>query len=345
MRSVIDISFRAFLTLALATAVGCGSEGGGGDDDDPFETVDAGVQQDERCNVEIVDPIDDDNCCPDGANANNDNDCVPDCGNGVLEGAEECDDGNRTPGDGCDAVCVTEVVTEPTALRLTELHLREPHVFAFGFVDVTATVNGMINDAILQDLASTDDPETPDGLLDFSLIALFRPYDPAAADNQLDIVVADCPAPLDGSECVLGVDQTPVLSLATNLDSGCLDVVPGTDGGHSPGITTPDGPCFVSDEETFDLSLGGIAIHLVDGQMGANYAGSDDDPKLTQGLMRGFLSIDAAAGAIIPDTVPLFGGLTIGEMLKDTDKDTGPNGEDGWWFYMNYSAEKVSYAD
>lgn len=27
------------------------------------------------------------------------------CGNGVLEGLEECDDGNTQPGDGCDATC------------------------------------------------------------------------------------------------------------------------------------------------------------------------------------------------------------------------------------------------
>lgn len=27
------------------------------------------------------------------------------CGNGVLEGLEQCDDGNTQPGDGCDATC------------------------------------------------------------------------------------------------------------------------------------------------------------------------------------------------------------------------------------------------
>ncbi|KAL4421057.1 hypothetical protein ABPG77_001352 [Micractinium sp. CCAP 211/92] len=30
------------------------------------------------------------------------------CGNGVLEGLEECDDGNTQPGDGCDATCKVE---------------------------------------------------------------------------------------------------------------------------------------------------------------------------------------------------------------------------------------------
>src|SRR5260370_23921437 len=30
------------------------------------------------------------------------------CGNGVVEGTEECDDGNTTSGDGCSATCQLE---------------------------------------------------------------------------------------------------------------------------------------------------------------------------------------------------------------------------------------------
>eukprot|EP00736_Rhodelphis_marinus_P003364 Rmarinus@m.28871 len=33
---------------------------------------------------------------------------MPDCGNGVLDGMENCDDGNRDDGDGCSACCVIE---------------------------------------------------------------------------------------------------------------------------------------------------------------------------------------------------------------------------------------------
>jgi len=35
------------------------------------------------------------------------------CGDGITEGTEMCDDGNRTPGDGCSAVC-TDESAEPT---------------------------------------------------------------------------------------------------------------------------------------------------------------------------------------------------------------------------------------
>ncbi|MBO5985740.1 MAG: DUF4215 domain-containing protein, partial [Lachnospiraceae bacterium] len=30
------------------------------------------------------------------------------CGNGIIDGGEECDDGNRYAGDGCDPVCKRE---------------------------------------------------------------------------------------------------------------------------------------------------------------------------------------------------------------------------------------------
>ena len=36
------------------------------------------------------------------------NDAIASCGNGDIEGGEECDDGGVTPGDGCDAACQIE---------------------------------------------------------------------------------------------------------------------------------------------------------------------------------------------------------------------------------------------
>jgi cysteine-rich repeat protein len=37
------------------------------------------------------------------------------CGNGVIEGAEQCDDGGTAAGDGCDASCKLEVTTDGSA--------------------------------------------------------------------------------------------------------------------------------------------------------------------------------------------------------------------------------------
>jgi cysteine-rich repeat protein len=33
------------------------------------------------------------------------------CGDGIAGGTEQCDDGNLTPGDGCDATCKLETIT------------------------------------------------------------------------------------------------------------------------------------------------------------------------------------------------------------------------------------------
>src|SRR5207247_10529511 len=52
------------------------------------------------------------------------------CGNGVVEGTEECDDGNTTSGDGCSATCQLENTSAicarlPTvrATAITSVHL------------------------------------------------------------------------------------------------------------------------------------------------------------------------------------------------------------------------------
>jgi cysteine-rich repeat protein len=43
---------------------------------------------------------------------------LPVCGNGVIEGAEQCDDGNKRDLDGCDSSCNYEVVGRMTAVSI-----------------------------------------------------------------------------------------------------------------------------------------------------------------------------------------------------------------------------------
>ena len=53
-----------------------------------------------------------DNCGWNEVCVNNDGsyECVPGpCGNGIVEGAEECDDGNNIDGDGCSSECIKDV--------------------------------------------------------------------------------------------------------------------------------------------------------------------------------------------------------------------------------------------
>jgi hypothetical protein len=54
---------------------------------------------DARCEVRpVTETIDDDFCCPEGANQIADRDCPAQCGNGLLEEGEACE---PTVGDGC----------------------------------------------------------------------------------------------------------------------------------------------------------------------------------------------------------------------------------------------------
>jgi cysteine-rich repeat protein len=66
-----------------------------------------------RCtHLKVTEPRSEDGCCPAGANANTDSDCTAACGNGKLEGDEQCDDGNASAGDGCSASCAQETAQE-----------------------------------------------------------------------------------------------------------------------------------------------------------------------------------------------------------------------------------------
>ncbi len=87
------------LSLGSLGSLGCkGSEG------DPCQGT-SDCEGDLICCFDINDPTQDiGECVPTS-------ECRP-CGNGVMEGDEECDDGNRSNGDGCSDACDIEVETE-----------------------------------------------------------------------------------------------------------------------------------------------------------------------------------------------------------------------------------------
>ena len=289
-----------------------------------------------QCADDVVDPVDDDDCCTVGANANTDNDCTPECGNDETEPGESCDDGNTTSGDGCDSNCVLEVVA--TAYLITEMNLADPHAFAAGILDVTGTVDDLIRDSINMDASMP-----ADGLLDLSVVPVFRPLDQSSgAMVALDIVFAECTAPINGTSCTRSAEPSDVVT-ATSTNGVCLTPIAGTTGNYSPAVGLPSAPCFSSNAVTFDVTLGSIVLHLEDAKISATYSG-DPATSLVNGLIAGFVSEATADATILPEDIIVVGGEPLSAILKDEDKDDN-GGTSGWWFYLNFTAQPVTYSD
>lgn len=228
---------------------------------------------------------------------------------------------------------------EPTAFRIDNMTLSDPHAFALGAVDVTSNVDELIINGVMFD---NDDPA--DGLLDLSIMPVFRPLATAEATTPLDIVFADCTAPQDTTTCMRTAMSDVVESTASNSASTtCLDVIAGTTGDYET-IVLPTAPCFSSDAETFTVDLGGVELGMIDARIAATYMGAEPT-SMTNGLIRGYVTEEVADNAIIPEDTLLVGGEPLSSILKDEDMDTGPNGESGWWFYLHFTASTADYSE
>jgi hypothetical protein len=224
----------------------------------------------------------------------------------------------------------------PTAYRADFVELRDPHLFAVGGAfDVTDTVNESIAENLI-----TDDPV--DGKLDLSLVLVFRPLDPSASSTRADAVLsAACPPPADTTTCSADADSTVVESNATNSGSGCLAPAGGTTGDYDPPITTPAGPCFVSDPELVELVASDVVLTLEEARIAGDYGAG----RIENGLLIGFMTEETAANTTIPEDTPIVGGDMLDTLLLEEDKDTGPGGASGWWFHINFSGGEVPYTE
>lgn len=305
----------------------------------------------------ITMPMNGDGCCPTGANANNDSDCQPVCRNGVVELPEQCDDGNNIDTDACNNNCRFNV----TAFRFSDLDLRDPHVYVsfLGCRDVTdMALLGFSVNGELQTNIQTDGDN--DGLLDLSPVLVFRQFTQTAGASQpLELHFANCTAPMSSTTCTPGA-TAPVMATATNMATGtCLTTIAGTlYGPYTPEVSTPSGPCFVTNAVTVTIDLGGIPITLRDARVAATYVGNPAQT-MSNGLLIGFISEADANNTIIPASFPLVGGKPLSELLPGgdppgngvncenanghSDKDVN-NGTMGWWFYMNFPATRRPFS-
>ena len=289
-----------------------------------------------------------DGCCPGGCFADTDGDCIPVCGNSVVEPGEECDDGNLIAGDGCDGVCLSEGNGD-VAYRVDWMELRDPHLFYrifFTCSDITSNVNDQMADSINND---TDD--TPDGILNLSLVIITRPLEQSTPyTGNADIAVAACTDPPETTVC----DEDPATPIqATQLtntaDGTCLAPYPGTTGGYNPPVEPTVAPpvCLATTYLDVVLNLGGVLVVMHDTEVSATYVG-DPAESLISGMLRGFIPYDEAQTTMVDlgflGTHPLSDLLRPDACGDGDDMDVGLDGSTpGWWFYLNFTAVEVPW--
>ena len=171
------------------------------------------------------------------------------------------------------------------------------------------------------------------------------------------------------TSCTLPAGSTHTLATATNQGSNatCLAPVSGTTSGYSPAINStvapPGGTCYSANAGTVTFDLGGIPITLQDAKIAGVWSGTPATG-ITNGLISGFMSEATANATIIPEGTTGQGaidGEPLSELLRggvgncsvngtngvvSGDKDTlGTGGPVGWYFYLNFSAARVSYSE
>ena len=277
---------------------------------------------------------------------------LSECGDGYVDAGrgETCDDGNLVAGDGCEPDCTVTGAPPPTAFRIDEMDLMDPHFFVsvFGCRDVTEnpflgfSVNGALNDEI--------------DAYNLNYVDVFRPLDIAAASTPMDLVIgATCSMGPSRDTCSVGMGS--VTSTTANnrpLGMTCYTADPSTlTAMYTPEINVVTGPCFVTDPRDIVVDINGIAVPLQGARMAATYSGGSPPTTLVSGVISGFLTEADAQMIILPDTLPLVGGDTLYEHLaagrasgsscaSHDDRDTR-SGVVGFWFYLNFHASLADW--
>ena len=232
------------------------------------------------------------------------------------------------------------------AMRIDSLELRDPHLFRsvpiLGCIDATPLLNNELD-------AQFSSDGDGDGLLDRSPMQLFRGIRIDGV-GQMRAVDGACTAPASTTACTAAPNAVSAITGYAGQSVGiCLDAWPGTTRPYSPALQPATGPCVAS--ASFDQSIdlgGGLVLPLLDTALGATIR-VNPTPGLVNGVMRGFVSEAVAEAITLPGD---FGGGTLASVLPGgsgscaagDDRDE-LDGVSGWWFYFQYTATDVAYAE
>jgi len=235
----------------------------------------------------------------------------------------------------------------PSAFRVNSVELMDPHVFA-GALFFCFDGTDQLSDEMVSEL---NQDEEKDGLLDASLVLLFRPLAQAALETAMEVHVAECTAPASTSVCSEGSTIVPTSAVHLPDADTCLAAKPAVLGPFGA-PTEPAQPCFASPKEAISVTIAGVKIELDAARVAATYTGTPAT-KLSKGLLVGFLREDIAEKTFIPDDKPLVGGESLASLFRGgkgncesgDDRDIGPDGKKGWWLHFNFTAKKVSWEE
>ena len=303
-----------------------------------------------------------------------------DAGAAAMDAGAAAMDAGAVAMDAGAAAMDAGAVTPPTGFRITNLDLVSPRVVVvplIGCADVTQMPIGgfSVNDS----LDTAIRPMSAGGGATYSLhvVNVFRPLAPGAPTSGLDIHLnAACMESPTPDACMAGAMPDFVSTVANSRAAGSCFAPVAADvntraGGptaYAPTVNSVAGPCFVTDEGLLTVTLSGIAIPLTRARVSASYSGSPVTGLVT-GVVTGFLSERAAADVILPATLPLVGGdslyqhlqaggrtttntagrsiasgCNVGRGAVEDDADTLPDGTRGFWFFLNFQAERVSWS-
>jgi hypothetical protein len=252
------------------------------------------------------------------------------------------------------------------AFRFTSLFVRDPHLFLGGTLAVLEcqdgtddpittligeqeSVNAQFNAAIGQ-----DGPDNPDGSLDLSLVLVFRPLSQAdGASGSVDFANGNCLVPADNTICSLlgGTELYP--TMYAGMTSGVCQEPVASDlspEGYAPSPGTTNGPCFNAGPSNVVIQTSFAALPLDNATIAAQYSGDPADG-LVEGTIRGFITVANAEAIMLPSPInaAVQGGTLAGTLPGHPDCCAGHSdldeGDTGWWFYADFTAEVVPWND
>jgi hypothetical protein len=246
---------------------------------------------------------------------------------------------------------VASTSAAPTAFRITDLNLRDPHVFLDFFgqcVDVTDGPGFAFNDNLDASIQTDTDG---DGRLDQNYLLIFDPLDQVGAGG--DCMFMDgvwCTPPVWQTACWVGWEGSFIYPATyTNLAGGAPGIIQGSVvHSYTPAIAVPSPPYFFTYFDNLHLDLGGIPVTFRFADMTANYVGNPATQ--IDGLIRGFIPESVANRTILPASLPVVGGQPLsilfpggsGNCAPWSDKDVY-GGVTGWHVYLNFTAVKVPW--